>query len=407
MAEKRRCSNCGAFLEKDEKVCYVCGEVQVPDVVVSPTKSEGSRGSSMVFEKDEDFVMPSSSHEEKKEPFENRVPYNDEDVAEPYYEDDNRRKKAQKKRSKKALIIAIVCVLIACIIGAVCFCLFGGVFGGETKASNKLTIYFDKPDSEVDLIKSDGTVYHWTDDVIVSYVKDGKTKTKTCSPCSDHDSLWKVKLPVQAKSIYFYEKDNKGLRTQVTPGFDDEMVYYVSQETLTSQNQLPLGQCERASFEGIGINYATTAQTSESEETTAKATEKETEKETKKAAPTEQNDSRKTEDKGAYTVNLPKSWQSGVTAVENGNCTTYYEDYNYKSYSMGKLASIYVFDANDSAADNLTGVKDIRYTTDKKKKIVITTPTDIQFNEADETAQKNYLAKNKDLNSFLDSITVA
>ncbi|MBR2108879.1 MAG: hypothetical protein IJ932_02880 [Ruminococcus sp.] len=404
MAEKRRCSNCGAFLENDEKVCYVCGEVQLPDVVAAPDRSGKSRGSSMTFEKDEDFVMPSQAHEQKKEPFENRVPYNDEDVAEPYYEVDNRRKKAQRKRGKKALIITIVCVLIAAIAGAVCFCLFGGVFGGN-KTTDKLTIYFDKPDSDVNLVKSDGTIYHWTDDVEVSYIVNNKTKTKNCTPCSDHDSLWKIKLPSKAKSIYFFEKDNKGLRTQVTPGFEDEMVYYVAQETLNSQNQLVLGQCERESFEGIGINYATTATTSESEETSA-ATEKETEKATKKVAPTEEDDSRKTEDKGAYTINLPKSWQSGVTVVENGKCTTYYEDYNYKSYSMGKLASIYVFDAKDSSADNLAGVKDIRYTSDGKKKVIITTPTDIQFNEADETAQKNYMEKNKDLNSFLDSITV-
>ena len=406
MAEKRRCSNCGAFLESDEKVCYVCGEVQLPDVVAAPERSEKNRGSSMSFEKDEDFVMPSSNNEEGREPFETRVPYGDEDVAEPYYETNDRRERAQRKRGKKALIITIVCILVAAIVGAVCFCMFSGVFGGNDKPSNKYTIYFDKPDSDVDLIKSDGTVYHWTDDVEVSYVVNNKTKTKLCTPCSDHDSLWKVVLSTKATSVYFYEKDNKGLRTQVTPGFDDEMVYYVAQETLNAQNQLVLGQCERESFEGIGINYATTAATSESTSTAAEATEEETEKETKKAAPTEEDDTRKNEDKGAYTVNLPKSWQSGVIEVENGNCTTYYEDYNYRSYSMGKLASIYVFDANDSAADNLTGVKDIRYTSDQKKKIVITTPTDIQFNEADEQAQKNYLAKNKDLNSFLDSITV-
>ena len=51
-------------------------------------------------------------------------------------------------------------------------------------------------------------------------------------------------------------------------------------------------------------------------------------------------------------------------------------------------------------------MKDIRYNSDQTKKIVITTPTDIQFNEADEDAQNSYLEKNKDLNSFLDSISV-
>ena len=74
-------------------------------------------------------------------------------------------------------------------------------------------------------------------------------------------------------------------------------------------------------------------------------------------------------------------------------------------YNMGKMATIYVFEAKDEEADNLTGVKKILYTKDKSKKIVITTPTDIQFDETDENAQKNYVAKNKDLSSFLDSVT--
>ncbi|MBR1730934.1 MAG: hypothetical protein IJ725_00660 [Ruminococcus sp.] len=405
MSEKRRCKNCGAFLENDEKVCYVCGEVQLPDVVSAPERSSEPRESTMVFEKDADYVMPASSTEVGRVPFDERVDYGDEDIAEPYYEMDERREKAQRKRSRKAVIIAVVCVLVVGVIGAVCFCLFNGVFSGNNKkVDNRITIYFDKPKSDVELIKSDGTVFTWTGDVEVSYDVNNKTKTKLCTPCTDHESLWKVTLPTKAKSIYFFEKDEKGLRTQVTPGFDEDMVYYVAQETFNSQNQLPLGQCERESFEGIGINYATTAQTTAAEETTAE-TEEETAQETTEQE-TEEDDTRKTEDKGYYTISLPKSWQSGVTAVENGNCTTYYEDYNYNSYSMGKLASIYVFDANDSAADNLTGVKDIRYNSDQTKKIVITTPTDIQFNEADEEAQKSYLEKNKDLNSFLDSISV-
>ena len=404
MSERRRCENCGAFLENDEKVCYVCGEVQLPETAAAPERSSEPRESAIAFEKDADYVMPTESNEIGREPFEDRVPYGDEDLAEPYYEGDKRHIKAQKKRGKKALVITIICVLAAAIIGAVCFCLFNGVFVTEEKPDNKLTIYFDKPNSDIELIKSDGTVYNWTGDVEVSYETNDKAKTKICTPCNDHESLWKVTLPTTAKSVYFYEKDEKSVRTQVTPGFDDEMVYYVSQETFNSQNQLPLGQCERESFKGIGINYAITAQSSESETQETEESEQETTEE--QEAPTEEDDSRKTEDKGYYTISLPKSWQSGVTAVENGNCTTYYEDYNYNSYSMGKLASIYVFDANDSAADNLVGVKDIRYNSDQTKKIVITTPTDIQFNEADEEAQRSYLEKNKDLNSFLDSISV-
>ena len=404
MAEKLRCKNCGAFLKDNEKVCYVCGEVQISDVVTTPERSSGERGSSMSFEKDSDFVMPTGSHGGSKTPGE-RVSYGDEDIAQPYYDADKRRAKAQKKRGRKAFIIMIVCVLIAGIAGAVCFCLFNGVFSGGKKVNNRFTIYFDKPSSDIELVKSDGTIFKWTGDVEVSYVLNNKTKTKICTPCGDHDSLWKVSLSTSSKSVYFYEKGEKKLRTQVIPGFDDEMVYYVSQERLNAQNQLPLGQCERQSFEGIGINYATTAPSSESE-TAGETKETQQDSTEKTNAPTEEDDSRKIEDKGVYTISLPKSWQSGVTSVKSGKCTTYYENYNYDMYSMGKLASIYVFDANDSAADNLTGVKDIRYNSDQTKKIVITTPTDVQFNEADEEAQKSYLEKNKDLNSFLDSISL-
>lgn len=413
MAEKRRCTNCGAFLENGEKVCYVCGEVQMPDVVTAPERSEKPRGSSMTFEKDEDFVMP-AKFKGNKTSRDDKMDYGDDDIAEPYYKWDDMEKKSRKRHNRKqrkgnrAVIIAVVCILVVGIAGAVCFCLFNGVFGGGKKDSDKFTVYFDKPASDIELLKSDGSSFTWTNDVEVSYTVNGKTKTKVCTPCSDHESLWKTYLPKNAKSVYFFEKEEKGLRTQITPSFEDETVYYVSQVTLNAQNQLPLGQCERDSFEGIGINYATSAQTDDTEETTQPETTKETEQATteKEEKATEEDDSRKTEDQGYYTVSLPKSWQSGVTAIKNGKCTTYYEDYNYNSYSMGKLVSIYVFDADDSAADNLTGVKDIRYNADQTKKIVITTPTDIQFNEADEQAQKKYLEKNKDLNSFLDSISV-
>lgn len=405
MDKHRRCKNCGAFLDHDEQVCYVCGEPVVPEVVAAPERNDEGRGSSMRFEKDEDFVMPVSSHSGSHTTPDNRLDYGDEDIAEPYYKSDEKYEKAKRRRGKKAVIIAVICVVVAGIIGAVCFCLFSGVFGGTKKIDNKLTIYFDKPNSEIALVKSDGTVFNWTGDVEVSYVLNGKTKTRICTPCSDHESLWRISLPSKANTIYFYEKDEKGLRTQVLPSFDDEMVYYVSQESLNAQNQLPIGQCPRDSFEGIGINYATTAPTSE--ETTAPATtEAETQEKTEETEASTEDDSRKTVDNGTYTVSLPKSWQSGVAVVESKNCTSYYEEYNYNMYNMGKLASIYVFDANDSAADNLTGVKDIRYNSDQTKKIVITTPTDIQFNEADEEAQKDYLEKNKDLNSFLDSISV-
>lgn len=396
---------------ENEKVCYVCGEVQLPEVVKADFNDNDNRQSVINFEKDEDFVVPMASNEDKRVEFESRVPYTDDDLAEPYYEMDEKRERAQKQRSKKGIIIAVVCVLAAAIIGAICFCMFNGVFEPKKEIDNKMTIYFDRPNADIDLIASDGTTYKWSNDVCVSYVIDKKEKTKDCTPCEDHETLWEVTLPTKAKSIYFFENDEEKVRTQVLPGFDDEMVYYVSQESFNAQNQLPLGQCERSAFEGIGINYAETAETTEStetEETTQSASSSENTEETTKTEETstkDENDTRKTVDNGDYTVDLPENWQSGVTAVKGPNYTTYYEDYNYKMYNMGKMATIYVFEAKDEEADNLTGVKKILYTKDKSKKIVITTPTDIQFDETDENAQKNYVAKNKDLSSFLDSVT--
>ena len=313
-------------MEENENVCYVCGEIQMPEVVAAPKRNDAERGSSMSFEEDSDFVLPVDSRGGGTSISDNKLSYGDEDMVEPYYESDNKFKAAQKRHNRKAVIITIICILVVGIIGVVCFCLFNGVFGGQKKVNNKFTIYFDKPASDIALKKSDGTEFHWTDDVEVSYKINNKKKTKICTPCNDHESLWKVSLSTKATSIYFYEKDNKVLRTQVTPGFVDEMVYYVSQERLNAHNQLPLGQCERESFEGIGINYATTAETTQPE-TTETSTEKETQKPTETTeAPTEEDDSRKTEDKGDYSVSLPKSWQDGVTAVKNKNSTTYYED---------------------------------------------------------------------------------
>ena len=75
-------------------------------------------------------------------------------------------------------------------------------------------------------------------------------------------------------------------------------------------------------------------------------------------------------------------------------------------YEMGTLVSIYVFDADDSKADNLDGVKLTEYTSDKSKKIVVTTPTDVQYNDADDTAVKNYMNMQKEVNNFISSIVI-
>ena len=444
MANKIRCSNCGAFLDETDKVCYVCGEPLYPEVVMSDrTARDVVNRAPYDFKENEDFVAPgrvaprqpeeetvdigsidntqtedslnygddfdeAMGFEEMPEREARSVPqYDEDDMAEPYYEGDRRRREAQKKHKKKtALIVTIIVLVVALIGGGVWFVFFSGILGGTKPAVNgKYTIYFDKPSVDIDLTAPDGDVYSWSGDVTAVYTLNGKKKEVSCAPCVDHETLWKVKVPEKATQVYFYQSDNDIVRTQVTPSFKNETVYYVAQSSFNKDYQLPLGECDRENFEGIGVNYVTDPTT----ETTTETEEETTTEADETTAPTETDDTEETEPTEpaeAYSVSVPDSWSDGVTASENGNCTTYYEDYNHDMYEMGTLVSVYVFDADDSTADSLDGVKLTEYTSDKSKKIVVTTPTDVQYNDADDVAVQNYLAVQKDVSNFISSIVI-
>ena len=162
MANKIRCSNCGAFLDETDKVCYVCGEPLYPEVVMSDrTARDVVNRAPYDFKENEDFVAPgrvaprqpeeetvdigsidntqtedslnygddfdeAMGFEEMPEREARSVPqYDEDDMAEPYYEGDRRRREAQKKHKKKWFVF------------------FSGILGGTKPAVNgKYTIYF-------------------------------------------------------------------------------------------------------------------------------------------------------------------------------------------------------------------------------------------------------------------------
>ena len=443
--KKRRCSNCGAFLNLNEKVCYVCGEVQLPEVVASErTAKDTVQKPSYSFKEHEDFVTRGESHSgtkvenipdyddelaepyyeeagsrqkrdidfdgemadpyyEKAEQSERSTNYDDK-IAQPYFEGDKRRKAAEKRRTRRIAIVCVILILIAAIAaGTVCFCYYNGFFGGGKNQSGKVTIYFDRPSADIDLIAKDGTVYHWTGDVEVSYSVNGKGKTKDCNPDPTHNTLWKVVLPDKAKSVYFYQSTDKVLRTQVTPSFTDNTVYYVAQDSFNVQNQLSLGECSRESFSDIGVNYAT-IETTEPPTTEEATAESETSQSEETTAPTEATFSPMA-GTDYYDCVKPDSWNESVIAIEKNNCVTYYDKYNYNNYGMGMLASIYVFDADDPEANSFDKVDKVFESSDKTKKIVVVRPSDIQYNDADEEAITKYIDSNKETKSFIATIT--
>ncbi len=428
MDNKRRCTNCGAYLNENDKVCYVCGEVQLPEVVMSErTADDVVECPAYNFTENEDYVVPESvTHQDKPvdieevnygDDFDEAVSYDEEyypeqsrrmreysdEVAEPYYEGDRRREKLQKKHRKTTAIVITIIVAVLLIAGGVVFAFVSGIFGPKKPAvEGKKTIYFDKPSAEIELTAQDGTTYNWSGDVVVTYKLNGKTRKTACTPCIDHETLWKVNISDKAEKIYFYQATDKKVRTQNLPSFNEETVYYVSQKQFNRDNQLPLGECARDNFEGIGVNYATDPTSEpETETTTAEQTTAETTAETSETEETSSSSSGE-----PYSVSVPSAWADDVSSVQNGNCTIYYEDYNHDMYEMGTLVSIYVFDADDSKADNLDGVKLTEYTSDKSKKIVVTTPTDVQYNDADDTAVKNYMNMQKEVNNFISSIVI-
>lgn len=389
MNDKIICPNCGAHLLEEDKVCYVCGQVvENPPRHSEPEKAEipnenPTSNSSYSVQEDYDY---------------------EDEQAYPYGEDDRQGEDKRKmSRAKKTGIVCGICIAVAVVIAAVvCVCFANGLFAPHEE-KEEYTIYFDKPSSDINLIDSDGTVYNWGGDVEVLYTLDGYSTVyeNPCKMASEYDNLWECKIPAQAKNVCFSPSTTDNIRTNTLPGLKDEYVYYVTDILLDGDLQMPVGGCPLEEFFEMGINYVqpteqiTSAATETPAESSAAETAEATQPSTEETLP---------DDSDPYSITIPASWSSGTTVIVKGNCTTYYETYNYKNYQMGNLLSIYVVDASDTSFSDMNNVKKVKKTSDGKKKIVIVTPTDIQFNDADDVATENYINLSNLTNQVISSI---
>lgn len=388
MTEKRRCENCGAFLSPEDKLCYVCGEVQ--PVVPQAEEPEKDVPEPQV-------EIPETNVKEIEEPSaEPEIPSGDEEPA-PRAE---RRKPREKDSSKKPLVIALVCIIVLVFAaGAVCVSLFTGKlhFGSEP-AGDEVTIYFDCPKSAKTLTAKDGTIYYWTGNVEISYDADGKTQTKSCSICNDTNSLWKVSIPQKSKNVFFFQDLNKNVRTRNLPVLKNETVYYVTKAEFDSKLRLFVGFCDRDEFSNLGINAADLP---EEKKTVLPTTPKETEPTTPTEA-TEPASDKPKDDGKAYTIGyIPDSWKESVFHIDNDRGgATYYEQKNYNA-GLGTLMSIYVFDKGDTTFNDWNNVKK-KIELDDGRTVVITTPADVQHGDGD--LAEAYSKQNAYVSEVIDSI---
>jgi hypothetical protein len=222
----------------------------------------------------------------------------------------------------------------------------------------------------------------------------------------EYDNLWEVKIPAEATDLYFSPNTTDNIRTQSIDEPQDEYAYYVTDTLLDENLQLVIEGCPLLDFSQLGINYVspTVEETTEST-TVAPTTEVATTTEPATETTAEATETTATESSDPYSITVPTTWTSGTTVITKGNCTSYYETYNYKNYQMGNLMSIYVVDASDTSFSDMNNVKMVKKTSDGKKKIVVVTPTDIEFNDADETATNNYINLSNLTNQVISSIT--
>ncbi|MBQ5397812.1 MAG: zinc ribbon domain-containing protein [Ruminococcus sp.] len=420
MIEKRRCPNCGAYLKESDTECYVCGEpiAEVPNVKPRETKPNSKTYAPVVFEpeENEDFVTPVDYDESNGKPFEERVPYSDGEMVtgnetqgeeneddsynseyndkykgftdfDPYEDYDDGEK---KKGSKKALIICAVLAAAAGIAAIVVALMFNNAGGGDD--SDKMTIYFDKPSVNLILRDENGKGYNWGADVKVCYAYENREDNIDCSTFEEYDDMWQCQIPKEAESVYFYQKSGGELRTDTISEVEDGNVYFVTDITINSKGCLPMAYCPLSDFDNKkGVNAVqsvTEKPTKETKETKAtkatKATESKTEETTKATEPSTVPVNK------SYTVKYPSSWKKGAKKIIKDNCATYYEKYNYAEYGMGMLLSVYVFEKGDTSYGDLN-VKKVLDGSDGRK-IVIVTPTDVQFDDSDEVAAEKYIA---------------
>lgn len=428
MIEKRRCPNCGAYLTDTDAECYVCGEIiGVPNVQPRETKPNQKTYAPVYFEPEanEDFVTPVDFDEVQGTPLEKRRPYTDDDIvtgnedagdysdnyddsynneySEKYkdftdfdpYEDYDEDKKP--KSSKKTLIICAVLAAIAGIAALVVAIFFqNGAFGGQP---DEYTIYFNKPNKSLILRDAKGKGYSWDADVMACYSVDNREDNVTCAIVEEYDNMWECKLPTNASEVYFYQKTGDEIRTDKIVEIEDGHVYYVTDITLNSDNALPIAHCQIDEFDNFGINSIQPTTEPETEKKT-KATEKATKKPTETTKPTEATTAAP-KGKG-YKVTFPANWKKGAKSVKKDNCATYYEKYNYSEYGLGMLMSIYVFEKGDNSYGDLNAKKVLSVSDGRK--VVVVTPTDVQFDDSDEVAAEKYLALEENIDEVISSI---
>lgn len=401
MKEKRSCPNCGAYLSENDKVCYVCGEV-VPAFQEPKQEYQETTEPVQAQEVYEETVpLTEELVEDSYDYFEESYPEEYQDYSEYEEPERNSNRKPKKSRAKKTAIICGICVgVVALIGGAVCFCAMNGLFT-PADTEQEMTLYFDKPNSNVYLMETNGTAYNWGGDVSVYYSYDGETQEKSCKLSAEYENIWEITIPAQAEDVYFYQSTGSKIRTQILNQPQDCYIYYVVDPLLDEELCLSVEGCPIEDFDNRGINYAdeTEETTAQTEETTApteeeSTSESETETETQANVPLNSK---------AYTVSVPSQWKGSVTKVEAGNCVTYYQTYSFENNGDGNLVSIYVLDANDTSYTNMN-VKRIVESPDKTRKIVAVTPRDVPCDDQDENLIAEYFKLSDKVDELINSI---
>lgn len=425
MTEKRRCPKCGAYVSEKDKICYVCGE-NISDVS-KPRSASGRAYAPVVFEpeKGTDFVMPVDFDEVGDTPFEKRRPYSDNDIVEPVYNDDYKKESFTEredesyfydenygeKHSMDTIKVAKICGVIVGIVAVIAIivgiCFATGVFGSGA-SGEEITVYFDKPSVNINLMDDDGVVYNWGADVSVCYKHNGSDQETSASPSEEHENMWECKVPADASDLYFTQNSGDKIRTTAAKVVEKDNVYYVTDILFNSDDQLPIANCKLDEFKNLGVNAVEeTESTKKTKATTTPAqTEQETEPETEPE--TEEETDAPTEKptkalSNPYNISLPSSWSSGTTKSKSGNCTTYYEKYNYKTYGSGMLLSVYTFKAGDNSYGDLNAKKVL--TASDGSKVVIVTPSDLECDDSDEKAIEKYTALQSQTSSVISSIS--
>lgn len=422
MTKKRRCPNCGAYISAGDKMCYVCGEKIAP--VSAPRNNAGKKRtySPVTYEPDQgsDYVLP-ADHSAETRQFTRKKPskpavdpayednYDDPFVSDrsaPYFYDEN--EDFDGRRRNKKILIACVAVVIAAALAASVFGILAalGVFAPKNN-DGEITIYFDKPSVNINLLDDQGEVYNWGADVTVNYKLKDKEEEQSASPCAEYDNMWKCTVPAKAEELYFSQTTGVEIRTEFVKMLENDTVYYATDILLNSDDRLPIGSCPLNDFDNLGVNAvfepATTVTTKPTE-----ATQKETEEESETEEETEEETEKETEKEtealdNPYNISVPSSWANGTTEIDNGNCISFYEKYNYKKSGSGMLLSIYTFKAGDNSYGDLNAKKVL--TASDGSKVVVVTPTDVEFDVDDEKAMSKYTALSSLTNQVISSIS--